>query len=437
MLRMPPINDIASYFGSKIGLYFGWMQHYIFSLAIHVTVGVLFWSFQQMTQHTVGKEIDSSYTDITFLLFSMFNVIWTIFYLKSWDRRSTELTYTWKTLNAEKELLCEARPLFRGEEIINEITGQPELYYPAWKRTMFRSLVSVPVISLFLVACFITVIVSFQIQEWWDKEIGYFCFVPKVFLATSIPILNFLYENIATLLNDLENHRSEEDHNNNLSLKLILFQFINSFLSLFYVAFYLKDMETLRSLLTTILVTRQITRNLTETIIPFATKQVQLLLTAFRNNIPSNLEEASKTMADITQVERESSSPKYKGTHGEYIEIRGDALTLCIAYQRPFGERVANIGVWKITMECMGVIAIIVNFALIGQCGQIKTWLPDMDETNIIILIVGIEHFLLLSKIVISYAISNMPNWVEDELINVEHKRREHEKRKLSTWRNH
>ena len=130
-------------------------------------------------------------------------------------------------------------------------------------------------------------------------------------------------------------------------------------------------------------------------------------------------------MADITQVERESSSPKYKGTHGEYIEImiqfgyvtffssiyplagflalinnmfeiRGDALKLCIAYQRPFGERVANIGVWKITMECMGVIAIIVNFALIGQCGQVKTWFPDMDETNMIILIVGIEHLILI-----------------------------------------
>ena len=119
------------------------------------------------------------------------------------------------------------------------------------------------------------------------------------------------------------------------------------------------------------------------------------------------------------------------------FEIRGDALKLCIVYQRPFGERVANIGVWKITMECMGVIAIIVNFALIGQCGQVKTWFPDMDETNIMILIVGIEHLLLLSKIVISYAISNMPNWVEDELIRVEHQRRENEKRKLSTWRNH
>ena len=280
---------------------------------------------------------------------------------------------------------------------------------------------------------------------------------------SSIPILNILYENIALFLNDLENHRSEEAYNNNLSLKLILFQFINSFLSLFYVAFYLNDMETLQSLLTTILVTRQVTRNLTETVIPFATKQVQLLLTAFQDHLPSNIEEVSYkinvNMATVTQVERESSSPKFKGTHGEYIEImiqfgyvtffssiyplagfsalvnnmfeiRGDALKLCIAYQRPFGERVANIGVWQIAMECMGVIAIVVNFALIGQCGQLTKWFPDVDEKSMILLIVALEHILLLSKIVISNAISDTPTWVQEELIRVEHQRREHEKRK-------
>merc|ERR1712038_1091076 len=74
------------------------------------------------------------------------------------------------------------------------------------------------------------------------------------------------------------------------------------------------------------------------------------------------------------------------------FEIRGDALKLCIAYQRPFGERVANIGVWQIAMECMGVIAIVVNFALIGQCGQLTRWFPDIDKRSMILLIVALEH---------------------------------------------
>ena len=83
-------------------------------------------------------------------------------------------------------------------------------------------------------------------------------------------------------------------------------------------------------------------------------------------------------------------------------------------------------------MECMGVIAIIINFALIGQSGQLAKWFPDIDGMSLMLLIVGFEHVMLLLKIVISYAISDTPNWVENELIRVEHQRREHERRKAS-----
>ena len=112
----------------------------------------------------------------------------------------------------------------------------------------------------------------------------------------------------------------------------------------------------------------------------------------------------------------------------DIFEIRGDALKLCIAYQRPFGERVANIGIWQVAMECMGVIAIVINFALIGQSGQLAKWFPDIDGMNLMILIVGFEHVMLFLKIVISYAISDTPNWVENELIRVGHQRRQHER---------
>ena len=38
------------------------------------------------------------------------------------------------------------------------------------------------------------------------------------------------------------------------------------------------------------------------------------------------------------------------------IEVRSDALKLCFIYQRPFPQRVANIGSWQTAMEVMGVI---------------------------------------------------------------------------------
>lgn len=31
-----------------------------------------------------------------------------------------------------------------------------------------------------------------------------------------------------------------------------------------------------------------------------------------------------------------------------FVEIRSDAFKMCFLYQRPFGERVANIGRWQV-----------------------------------------------------------------------------------------
>jgi anoctamin-8 len=38
------------------------------------------------------------------------------------------------------------------------------------------------------------------------------------------------------------------------------------------------------------------------------------------------------------------------------IEVRSDAFKLCFIYQRPFPQRVGNIGSWQTAMEVMGVI---------------------------------------------------------------------------------
>lgn len=36
------------------------------------------------------------------------------------------------------------------------------------------------------------------------------------------------------------------------------------------------------------------------------------------------------------------------------IEIRSDALKLCTGLQRPFGQRVENIGQWQVSVFCFG-----------------------------------------------------------------------------------
>ena len=41
------------------------------------------------------------------------------------------------------------------------------------------------------------------------------------------------------------------------------------------------------------------------------------------------------------------------------IEIRSDAFKLCVTFQRPFGERVENIGIWQVERFVMSVVIVV------------------------------------------------------------------------------
>ncbi|CAJ0918320.1 unnamed protein product [Ranitomeya imitator] len=107
------------------------------------------------------------------------------------------------------------------------------------------------------------------------------------------------------------------------------------------------------------------------------------------------------------------------------IEIRSDAFKLCSGLQRPFGRRVDGIGQWQNVMEAMGVIAIIVNCYLIGQCGQLQRLIPWLGPESAIICIVVLEHFALLLKYIIHVVIPDIPGWVAEEMAKLEYQRRE------------
>ena len=54
----------------------------------------------------------------------------------------------------------------------------------------------------------------------------------------TIMVFNKLYGYVSVKLNDWENHRTETEYEDHLIAKTFLFQFINSYSSLFYIAFF-------------------------------------------------------------------------------------------------------------------------------------------------------------------------------------------------------
>lgn len=78
-----------------------------------------------------------------------------------------------------------------------------------------------------------------------------------------------------------ENYRLQSKYENHLIAKVALFQFVNSFLSLFYIAFYLRDQDKLKEQLAGLLISRQIIGNLRESVFPYFMEQLKLAKMSF------------------------------------------------------------------------------------------------------------------------------------------------------------
>ncbi|XP_070688912.1 anoctamin-8 [Pempheris klunzingeri] len=649
-----PLDDICDYFGVKIAMYFAWLGFYTTSMLYPAVIGFVLWML---------TESDQTSRDICCVVFALFNVVWATLFLERWKRRGAELAYKWGTLDTPAESLEEPRPQFRGVKRCSPITGCEEFYYPPWRRRVFRWLVSLPICLLCLCFVFLVMLICFELQEFvmGIKEMPRLArFIPKIMLAITVTACDEVYRKIACWLNDMENYRLQSAYEKNLIIKMVLFQFVNSYLSLFYIGFYLKDMERLKEMLATLLIIRQFLQNVKEVLQPYLYERHKLgeltlravwdlLLSVLlkyarlaagkaqasptdqampgpglRGTRPgmgqserrekkclnggcgvpdeeeggerdeadsgrfsegeteeeslidcglklrkvsfiekvdrrpacsgppmdnSFLEEGSPTMVEkgmdpasvfemcdddddngihdvkepggggasaaeginaaaaaaaaaasavplpsgsesstslrhrrrgrsverpepktkreswmdppeeresttLTQAEMESCMQTYADTFQDYqemfvqfgyvvlfssafplaamcalinniIEIRSDAFKLCTGLQRPFGLRVESIGQWQTAMEAMGLIAIIVNCYLIGQCGQLQRLFPWLSPEMAIISIVILEHFAILLKYVIHVAIPDIPTWVREEMAKLDYQRRE------------
>ncbi|XP_022647193.1 anoctamin-8-like isoform X2 [Varroa destructor] len=469
-----PLDDIAAYFGVKIATYFGWLGHYTVALFFPAFVGLCIWIC------CYGK--DQRREDLCFILFALLNIVWATLFLESWKRTSSELAHRWGTLDSSSEMLNEPRPLFKGTLETSAVTGRMEPRYPKWRRNLFRYLVTLPVISVCLVVVLGVMLLMLQLQTWTDKRYKDDSFkgwamsmLPKVLFALIIPLMDSVYKKVAVWLNDKENYRLEETYENHLIMKISVFQFVNSFLSLFYIAFYLQDMDKLKDQLAALLITRQVVGNIKESLLPYVIETLCLAeMTAAKRRasmIPAatNTDEVGEegegqealsgqpeavSETGPTQAEMEAAMYRYEGTFEDYlgmfiqfgyvvlfssafplaalcalvnnlVKIRSDAFKLCAIFQRPFGEPAENIGSWQDAMEVMGMIAVLVNCALVGLNGPLGRMWPHLDPLETLALVVLVEHLLLLLKSAIAFAIPDVPHWVQTEMAKVEFQRRE------------
>uniref|UniRef100_A0A183TYK2 Anoctamin n=1 Tax=Toxocara canis TaxID=6265 RepID=A0A183TYK2_TOXCA len=292
-----PLALISEYFGTEIAMYFAWLGYMTTALWFPAIIGVLiffFGGFRYSTAESGDEESQANegqlYSDVCFVGFALFNCIWSTTYLELWKRKQAELSFKWGTYDvASDPLLDDPRPAFRGDYIApNPVSGRMEPYYPGWKHKLIRYGITYPITVVCIVIMFLAMLFTLVLQEyatfyfgqsslfWWISS------VPMVLYALLIVTGDQLYRVVALYLNDLENYRTDDEYEDFLITKIVMYQFVTAFGSLFYIAFYLHNMKRLQETLATLLITRQLAQNINETLIPFIMERVKLSRLTYR-----------------------------------------------------------------------------------------------------------------------------------------------------------
>lgn len=289
-LSAQPLDSICQYFGIKIAIYFAFIGFYTKLLLYPSLFGLFITYFPYLMQlcHANASILwlhwctwlfvfdEKLLNDVLQFAFTIFNMFWSTIMLQRWEHRCRQHVTSWSRLTLPIEFaLCGKLSGSSGRRS-TQPPPSPSGSDRRLNRLIFKYCVTFPALGCSLAITFAIMFQIFHFQTWWDSVLiekqaypSWTRFVPKILLAIIINGSNCIYYLIAQWLNDSEKYASAESKENNLITKLVLFQFLNSFLPLFYIAFYIVDVEKLKEQLAAQLITRQVIGNFNEAVWPF------------------------------------------------------------------------------------------------------------------------------------------------------------------------
>jgi anoctamin-10/anoctamin-7 len=227
-----PFTQFRNYFGEKISLYMVFIGHYSKWLIVPSIVGIL---FQLVVWGT------DNYSSPVLPFYAVLITVWAIMMIEYWKREEKSTAMIWGMIGFEHDE--PDRPEFVGDLIKSYIDGG-EMYYFSKKEFGERVAGSVSVIGAFILLL-LGVVASIYVMR--------FALEPSLHANAStlasicntiqITIFNMIYQKVVVALTDAENHRTDTEYEDSMTVKLFAFQFINSYASFFFLAFIAQNLD--------------------------------------------------------------------------------------------------------------------------------------------------------------------------------------------------
>ena len=453
-----PLTQIRDYFGENAALYFSWMEMYKNFMISAGVIGLIVQVLLLLRYFDVVE--DQRISQAGQVGFALFLAFWASFFDQTWARKQKILAWRWGTTEFEEEE--EQRGEFRGLMIRDPVTGKMKRKRAHETFDRVKNFVSYGVVLLVVVSV-IAVIWAIMFLRWTLKEIisNNGLLVAGAINAIQIRVLNLLYDRLAILLNDWENHETETQYNDRLAVKVFVFRFFNSYSSLFYLAYYCEEvregdghgscMDFLGIQLAVIFFI-SILLNVIEILVPYLLMKRRLIAEDMKMN---DLKEKNPNLrTNLLPVERDAKKESYETPLFDYIEmiiefgyvalfgtalpilpllllieiifeIRVDAWKLCNLMKRADPHRSEDIGVFKDIIVTMAYAGATNNTGLIVfTSGAIQSFFSYTEvvngvETTVLptlvtslMVFIALEHFMLIGMFLISVAVPDEPDFV-------------------------
>lgn len=289
LIKYQPLDLIQKYYGTKIAFYFAWLGFYTRCLYPVSLLGILcviygLWSMgDDIPSNDICHGSDDSvsqellcpacekycdfiplnntclYSKATYVFdnyatigFTIIMSLWMTVFLELWKRYHAELAYKWNVLGYEPDEEV-VRPEFqyrRAKMKINPVTKQEEPYISITEKALRLCGSAVTVLFFIsLVVALLFGIVVYRVivrQVFYASEGSQFVQSQAVIFTSAtaatinllfILIMNYFYNKLALKLTNWECPRTQSEFDNSYTFKVFLFQFVNFYASLFYIAF--------------------------------------------------------------------------------------------------------------------------------------------------------------------------------------------------------
>jgi len=439
-----PIQRIRDYFGEKVAFYYLWLQFYTNKLFVLSFLGLILWVVGFLRFGTTDSNSISVY-EWGELLFAVIVCLWAAFFQIFWERLSKYYACKFGTQDSKEQE--QEREDFSGTLVKNQITGMVEKVFPK-KQKLLRQAISY-CSTLFMIGFVIALTMSLFIYRALLLEGGSRGYGPMILAIANtlqIVIMNKIYDWMAEKLNDWENHKTQSDYENAFIVKKVGYQFVNYYISLFYIAFIKEHFEgcdnkncmaELNYNLWVMFIINLVF-NVIEITSPILSAQAKL--GEEEKKVQLMHAQGKVARIEMSYAEAQGKFDKIE-LLGEYLELAmnyGYIIFFCVAFplgpfiywlynilelrsdsykfltlsKRPFPQEASDIGVWSDVMKFLSFVAVITNIGLMIFTKNLFL-LPAADRWWVFIII---EHTILLLMIML---INHYPS-VSEFLKNLE-----------------